>query len=75
MRLEAVFNQLIRRCVTDRDKDTFTGYLIAELDRGQPIAQAIRTAQRAGALMVARVGTADVIPDLREVQDAATLGT
>lgn len=51
--------------------DTFTGYLVAGLDRGQPIAQAIRTAQRAAALMVARVGTADVIPDLREVQDAA----
>jgi ribokinase len=51
--------------------DTFTGYLAAGLDRGQPMAQAIRTAQRAGALMVAREGTADVIPDLREVQDSA----
>jgi len=50
--------------------DTFTGYLVAGLDRGQPMAQAIRTAQRAAALMVARVGTADVIPDLREVQDS-----
>lgn len=51
--------------------DTFTGYLAAGLDRGQPMAQAIRTAQKAGALMVTRVGTADVIPDLRDVQDAA----
>ncbi|MFQ6550886.1 ribokinase [Aestuariibius insulae] len=50
--------------------DTFTGYLLAGLDRGQPIAQAIRQATRAAALMVQREGTADVIPDLKEVQDA-----
>lgn len=48
--------------------DTFTGYLLAGLDRGMPMAQAIGLAQRAAALMVARVGTADVIPDLLEVQ-------
>ncbi|MGR3494508.1 ribokinase [Citreimonas sp.] len=49
--------------------DTFTGYLLAGLDRGQPMAQAIGLAIRAAALMVTRHGTADVIPDLREVQD------
>ena len=49
--------------------DTFTGYLIAGLDRGMPMAQAIGIATRAAALMVTRVGTADVIPDLREVQE------
>lgn len=49
--------------------DTFTGYLIAGLDRGMPMAQAIDLATRAGALMVTRVGTADVIPDLKEIQD------
>lgn len=48
--------------------DTFTGYLLAGLDRGQPMAQAIGLATRAGALMVTRHGTADVIPDLSEVQ-------
>ena len=48
--------------------DTFTGFLLAGLDRGQPIAQAIGLAMRAGALMVTRHGTADVIPDLSEVQ-------
>ncbi|MFQ6546914.1 ribokinase [Aestuariibius sp. 2305UL40-4] len=51
--------------------DTFTGYLIAGIDRGLPIAQAIGQATRAAALMVQREGTADVIPDLKEVQDMA----
>ena len=49
--------------------DTFTGYVLAGLDRGQPMGQAIKTATRAAALMVQRHGTADVIPDLKEVQD------
>ncbi|WP_298840797.1 ribokinase [uncultured Roseobacter sp.] len=49
--------------------DTFTGYLIAGLDRGMPVAQAIGLATKAGALMVTREGTADVIPDLKEIED------
>jgi len=49
--------------------DTFTGYVIAALDRGLPMAQAITLAMKAGALMVTRHGTADVIPDLAEVQE------
>lgn len=49
--------------------DTFTGYLIAGIDRGMPMAQAINLATQAAALMVTRVGTADVIPDLKELQD------
>lgn len=48
--------------------DTFTGYVLACLDRGQPMAQAMQTASKAAALMVMRHGTADVIPDLAEVQ-------
>ena len=48
--------------------DTFTGYVLAGLDRGLPMAQAIGLATKAGALMVTRHGTADVIPDLSEVQ-------
>ncbi len=48
--------------------DTFTGYVLAGLDRGMPMAQAIMQATKAGALMVMRHGTADVIPDLSEVQ-------
>lgn len=49
--------------------DTFTGYLVAALDRGMQMPEAIELAQKAGALMVARQGTADAIPDLKEIQD------
>ncbi len=49
--------------------DTFTGYVLAGLDRGMPMGQAIAQATKAGALMVTRHGTADVIPDLSEVQN------
>lgn len=48
--------------------DTFTGYVLAGLDRGQPMLQAMKTASKAGALMVTRNGAADAIPDLAEVQ-------
>ncbi|GAA6160507.1 ribokinase [Ruegeria sp. HU-ET01832] len=50
--------------------DTFTGYVLAGMDRGMPMAQAISQANRAAALMVTRHGTADVIPDLKEVREA-----
>lgn len=50
--------------------DTFTGFLIAGLDLGLPMEQAISLGQQAGAIMVTRHGTADVIPDLKDVQDA-----
>jgi ribokinase len=50
--------------------DTFTGYVLAGMDRGMPMAQAIAQANRAAALMVTRHGTADVIPDLKEVHEA-----
>lgn len=50
--------------------DTFTGYLIAGLDRDLPMEQALHLATQAAALMVMRHGTADVIPDLREIQEA-----
>jgi ribokinase len=50
--------------------DTFTGYVVAALDRGMVTEQAIHLATQAGALMVTRLGTADVIPDLKEIQDA-----
>lgn len=48
--------------------DTFTGYVLAGLDQGMPMAQAIGLATKAGALMVTRHGTADAIPDLSEVR-------
>ncbi len=49
--------------------DTFAGYLVAALDRGIAMEDAIDLAQKAGALMVSRHGTGDVIPDLKEIQD------
>lgn len=49
--------------------DTFTGYVLACLDRGQPMLQALQTASKAAAIMVTRHGTADVIPDLLDVQN------
>lgn len=50
--------------------DTFTGFLVAALDRGLPMKQAILLGQQAGAIMVTRHGTADVIPDLTDIEDA-----
>jgi ribokinase len=47
--------------------DTFTGYLLAGLDQGREMPEAIRLATQAAALMVQRHGTADVIPTLDEV--------
>ncbi|MEM6758867.1 MAG: ribokinase [Pseudomonadota bacterium] len=49
--------------------DTFTGFLLAGLDRGMPMEQALTLATRAGAIMVTRHGTADVIPDLKDIED------
>ncbi|WP_294223773.1 ribokinase [uncultured Shimia sp.] len=50
--------------------DTFTGYVLAARDRGLPMEQCISLAMRAAALMVTRQGTADVIPDLKDVDEA-----
>jgi ribokinase len=49
--------------------DTFTGYILAGLDREMPMEQAIRLASQAASIMVSRQGTADVIPDLKDIQD------
>ena len=49
--------------------DTYAGYLVAGLDRGLSIHQSARLATRAAALMVTRQGTADVIPDLKDIED------
>ena len=49
--------------------DTFTGYVLAGMDRGMPTAQAISQAILAASIMVTRHGTADVIPDLKDIQD------
>lgn len=49
--------------------DTFTGYFLAALDRGATKREAAELAIKASALMVTRAGTADVIPDLKDVLD------
>ena len=49
--------------------DTFTGFLLAGLDRGLPMMQALDLASKAGSIMVSRRGTADVIPDLKDIED------
>lgn len=48
--------------------DTFTGYVLAGLDEGMAMEDAIYLAMKAAALMVTRHGTADVIPNLDEVR-------
>lgn len=48
--------------------DTFTGFTLAGLDRGMPMEQALNLANNAAALMATRMGTADVIPDLKDVR-------
>ncbi|WP_282095984.1 ribokinase [Epibacterium ulvae] len=50
--------------------DTFTGYVLAGLDQGLSMEEAMAQASVAGALMVMRHGTADVIPTLDEVNKA-----
>lgn len=50
--------------------DTFTGYLVAGLDRGFTMRQSLDLATKAAAIMVTRQGTADVIPDLKDIEDA-----
>jgi ribokinase len=70
-RLETSFNAVkVEPIDTTGAGDTFTGYVVAGLDRGMPMAQAIKLATQASAIMVKRLGTADVIPDLKDVQDA-----
>ena len=49
--------------------DTFTGYLVAGLDRGFGMRQALDLASKAAAIMVTRSGTADAIPDLKDIED------
>ncbi|MFW8593835.1 ribokinase [Cribrihabitans neustonicus] len=50
--------------------DTFTGYVLAGLDEGLAMPEAMALASRAAALMVTRPGTADVIPTRNEVTAA-----
>ena len=49
--------------------DTYTGYFVAGLDRGFSVQHSARLATQAAALMVTKEGTADVIPDLKDIED------
>jgi ribokinase len=49
--------------------DTFTGFLLSGLNQGLGMEDALAIAQQAGAVMVTRFGTADVIPTRAEVDD------
>ena len=48
--------------------DAFTGYVLAALDDGAPMPDAIRLATRASALKVTRPGAADAIPTRQEAE-------
>ncbi|OWU85992.1 ribokinase [Oceanicola sp. 22II-s10i] len=52
--------------------DTFTGFLLAGLDQGMHMVDAVDLAIRAAALKVTRQGTADAIPARREVEAFGT---
>lgn len=49
--------------------DTFTGYFLAWLAEGKPVAQALRAASAAAALAVSRPGAVPSIPTRRQVLD------
>ncbi len=49
--------------------DTFTGFVLATLDQGKSMAEAIDLGTKAAAIMVTRKGTADVITTLAEVEN------
>ena len=48
--------------------DAFTGYILALLDEGRPMPEAIQLATRAAALKVTRPGAADAIPTRAEAE-------
>ena len=58
-------------CIRDRDTtaagDTFTGYYLASVIKGQTVEDALRIAARASAMAVSRAGAIPSIPVLEEV--------
>ena len=51
--------------------DTFSGYLVAGLARGEALPAILERAARASSITVSRKGAADSIPDWRELSDPA----
>lgn len=50
--------------------DTFTGYFLASILRGQPVEEALELASKASSIAVGRKGAAPSIPLLQEVQNS-----
>ena len=48
--------------------DTYTGYFIASIAKGLPVQEAMRIASKASGISVSRMGAAQSIPYLEEVQ-------
>ena len=59
--------QVVKAVDTTAAGDTFTGYLLADLMSGEPIAHALDFAAKASALAVSRRGAAPSIPMREEV--------
>ncbi len=59
----------VRAVDTTAAGDTFSGYFIAGLAAGEPLAACMRQAARAAAVSVTRPGAADSIPWKEELQD------
>lgn len=50
--------------------DTFTGYFVASMMNGLPVQEALRVCAKASAIAVSRMGAADSIPTMEEVETA-----
>ena len=50
--------------------DTFTGYFLALIAEGRPVAEALAMASKASALAVSAMGAAASIPDRKTVESA-----
>mgnify|MGYP003303454814 CR=1 FL=1 len=70
--VEKVFQSIfpVKAVDTTAAGDTFTGYFLAGLAEGMPIAQALRMSARASAIAVSRPGAVPSIPLRKEVEEA-----
>lgn len=69
---EKVFQPIftVKAVDTTAAGDTFTGYFLAGLAEGMPVAQALRMSARASAIAVSRPGAVPSIPLRKEVEEA-----